>query len=220
MTQTDHRRVDCTCPRARHVHGTEAAYTRDRCRCLPCRLARSTAVAAWKAGEPLPGTTVPIIGTRRRLQALTTLGWSPPELAVHAGMHPGVVRRLRSDEGSHPSYADTAAVLTLTRDRVGVVYDRLWAVPSVGPKATVMRRMALRRGWLPPLAWDDDTIDDPGFVPHVAGTGGVDVVAVQRAVDGCRPVVLTRAERELAEVRLRASGVPVAEIERRLRRTA
>jgi transcriptional regulator with XRE-family HTH domain len=33
---------DCTCPQARHQHGTRAAYVSDRCRCRPCRDAHRT----------------------------------------------------------------------------------------------------------------------------------------------------------------------------------
>lgn len=32
---------DCTCPRARHEHGTRSAYVLDKCRCRPCRDASS-----------------------------------------------------------------------------------------------------------------------------------------------------------------------------------
>lgn len=41
------------------------------------------------------------------------------------------------------------------------LYDELSMVRPEGTYAGITRRQAARRGWLPPLAWDDDLLDVP-----------------------------------------------------------
>lgn len=104
-------------------------------------------------------------GTRRRLQALMVLGWSTTVLAAEMRRHWRTVARGRS------------AVRVEARTAVDVrdLYDRLWdqAPPASTPvdrqKASRARRFAASQGWVPPLAWDDDTIDDPAAEPVGAG---------------------------------------------------
>lgn len=56
-------------------------------------------------------------------------------------------------------------------ERVAKLYDQLWDVrPSQADhrdKISVSRATAYacKRAWLPPLAWDDDTIDNPAAQP-------------------------------------------------------
>jgi hypothetical protein len=45
---------------------------------------------------------------------------------------------------------------------VRVVYDRMSMTPGTSAYA---RNRAERQGWLPPLAWDDEMIEDPDYVP-------------------------------------------------------
>jgi hypothetical protein len=104
-------------------------------------------------------------GTRRRLQALIARGWSKRKLALRLGMKPSnfgitfVGRRVRAS----------------TARAVRVLYDELWDVAP--PEATHgdriaasrARRYARTQGYAPPLAWDDDTIDDPAAKPEGAG---------------------------------------------------
>lgn len=209
----------CGCARVNHKHGTEARYSRDHCRCLPCRLARHRYVAAWRTGQATERRTVPIIGTRRRLQALTVMGWSPPEIAERVGMDSQIVRRLRSNEASSPRYGDTATVLATTKTRVEAVYDQLWNVASPGPKATRMRRLAQANNWAPPLAWDDDTIDDrtahawSSTGPSTSGL--VDDVAVDQAIHG-RPVRLSKSDVREVVQRMTDAGYSAAAIAERL----
>lgn len=98
-------------------------------------------------------------GTRRRLQALQALGWSPRQLAVGLSASSEYVGKI--SRGEVPKVRVTTALAI--RD----LYDKLW--DSQPPQAdqrqrmivTRMRRKAARNGWAPPMAWDDDTIDDP-----------------------------------------------------------
>lgn len=146
--------------------------------------------------------TVPSIGVQRRVQALMALGWPKQELEA-AGI---------------PS----AQLVTRPRSRVSVegwrqvkgVYDELSM--TRGP-SELTRSRAIARGHPPPLAWDDDTLDDPRATPHQGtGTGFVlDNVAVARAVGShpkVAPIPLTPPE-QLATVReLTTRGTSVADI--------
>ncbi|GAA0969977.1 hypothetical protein GCM10009555_018090 [Acrocarpospora macrocephala] len=99
-------------------------------------------------------TPVDATGTRRRVQALVALGWSLSELARRIGWIPTNMPTL-----AHPATTTVqAATARLVRD----LYNQLSMHPApVGGSATRARRMAETKGWLPPLAWDDDLIDLP-----------------------------------------------------------
>lgn len=209
---TTRRRVDCTHPRASHQHGTRIAYVMDSCRCFPCALAYSRVRQIlktqltyhehdWRAPEAI----------QRRLQALQATGWTHTALARELGMSRQAVAALSSRPRDR-SYDHTLAA-------VAAVYDRLWDVRPTGVSADRCRTRAARLGYLPPLAWDDDFIDDPRAGVETTATGGVDPVAVERAIDGHPPVTLTKAERELATVRLAQRGYSASEIADRLRVT-
>lgn len=101
-------------------------------------------------------------GTRRRLRALIAAGWTASHLADRLGIHRGQASRILLRDGQ-PVMARTArAVIAL--------YDELWdADPyAVGVPAWACHRagrLAAQRGWPPPAAWDDDSIDDPAAQP-------------------------------------------------------
>jgi hypothetical protein len=77
------------------------------------------------------------------------------------------------------------------------------------------RARARALGYAPPLAWDDDAIDDPSAQPcpgnHAAGSSTeepvVDQVAVERALAGRSLAGLTAAERLAAVAHLAGQGV-------------
>jgi transcriptional regulator with XRE-family HTH domain len=110
-----------------------------------------------------PGAPVEAAGTRRRLQALIAVGHSGRSLAARLDMEPAHLHRILSGR---------PAVTAATARRVRGLYDRLWDQPP--PQATRGERIsaakarahAARRGWPPPLAWDDDAIDDPDARPE------------------------------------------------------
>lgn len=134
-------------------------------------------------------------GTRRRLQALVCMGWSQYELAG----------RLGYSAGNFGKVVHATRVTAATADAVAGLYDQLWDTPppqtDTRGRAAVGRakHRAQERGWLPPLAWDDDTIDDPTAAPDTGRGGGpvVDEVAIEQALTG-RRVVLTKAELNVA----------------------
>lgn len=150
-------KLDCRCPRARHEHGTRGAYDVDRCRCFPCRIAWSHAKAQYRRtgtyiiSDPL---FVSRVGTDRRVRALLALGWR----------HSDITARLRALDV--PCATETTQLLrrpgpfvwAATASAVACVYDDL--AMTVGPSQRTRDR-AVKLGYLPPLAWDDDLIDDP-----------------------------------------------------------
>lgn len=152
----------CDCPRSRHQHGTVVMYVNHRCGCPDCRRAHAAGAArrrrlvAYGAHQP---ALVDAAGSRRRLQALMTVGWSVTALAEDVGITAG---RL------HPLVNGRQRLVSRTRhDRLVELYDRLWDVrpPEHDRGSRVSaersRRHAARRGYRPPMWWDDDVIDDP-----------------------------------------------------------
>lgn len=178
----DHTRRDCTCPRTRHAHGTYNAYSYDGCRCDPCTRAHTAALGARRR-EIVYGRWGPWVnpaGTVRRLQALAALGWPMSTVAAHIGVDAAQTRRLCRGDTRRRMHRDTAA-------RVAAVYDRL---SMSRPTRWTHRNdrivaAAAAAGWVPPLAWDDDDIDNPDAQPTLAGpTGVLDGVAVARYTAG------------------------------------
>ncbi|WP_141724131.1 helix-turn-helix domain containing protein [Micromonospora carbonacea] len=179
----------------------------------PCKRVRRETAAAILAVRATtdnlaPGQIVDAAGTRRRAQALAALGWSLSEQA----------RRLGRTVGNYSQVLTASTVQLRTAWSVRDLYDELSTVtPPPGPTATRTRRWAQRKGFAPPLAWDDDTIDDPSVRPDLGGPDGdvIDEVAVQRALAGER-VTLTPAERDHAFRVGLARGLAVHAIGKRL----
>lgn len=153
-------------------------------------------------------------GTRRRLRALVALGWPVRHLQTRARVSSRTTWLL-----TQPTHDDTL-ILVSTRETFRRLYDELSLTrPAPSRGVTRARALAAARGWPPPLAWDDETIDDPAASPQLTVDDGDDVIdpiAVDVAVAGERPVTLTRAERFAALERLAAAGLPDRAIADRL----
>lgn len=106
---------------------------------------------------------IPGHGTRRRLQALARLGWSVQRLADGSG-----IDRQRLDGALRGRDVQARTALAVQR-----LYDALWDTPPTAltprQQATIDRtiRRAQAAGWAPPLAWDEDRIDDPDATPTI-----------------------------------------------------
>jgi len=104
------------------------------------------------------------VGTRRRLRALAARSWSPRALEKETGIPARVIRRALD------GYDDLAPNLSAV---VEAAYDRLWHLRPPAETAADQRDAeataahAARKGWAPPLAWDDDLIDLPDARPAV-----------------------------------------------------
>ncbi|WP_436008040.1 hypothetical protein [Knoellia sp. LjRoot47] len=113
---------------------------------------------------------VPSIGATRRVQALMAIGWRKTDLEAAGVPTAQLVTRTGRDWISVAGWRQT-------RD----VYERLSMMP--GP-SQACRDRARSRGYAPPLAWDEDAIDDPRAAPDAGPESpvAVDHVAVDRAV--------------------------------------
>lgn len=100
------------------------------------------------------GSFIDITGSSRRLRALIAIGWKQTDLASRMGRD---VSNLASIVHAQRPYCtvDTAR-------RIRILYDDLSMTPGGSLRSL---RNAERRGWLPPLAYDDDQIDDPAAHP-------------------------------------------------------
>jgi DNA-binding CsgD family transcriptional regulator len=127
----------------------------------------ATAILAVEANlDTLGGTAlVDCAGTRRRLHALVATGWSLAKLADRLGISRGNLGKTLATDRVHASTARTVRAL----------YDELWdqAPPEATHRdkiaASRTRNIARVRGWPPPQAWDDDTIDDPAATADLGG---------------------------------------------------
>ncbi len=92
--------------------------------------------------------TRPAFGARRRLQALAVIGWTTHEMSTRTGVAETTIAAIQRGETATISATRHATVLAL--------WSQLSGTP--GP-SSIARARAVRRGWAPPLAWDDP--DDP-----------------------------------------------------------
>ena len=98
-------------------------------------------------------------GTVRRLQALMALGWCRRWLEARLTMSTRTGWLLTRTPGPH-------LVTVGLRDRVIATYNDIAMTPPPATRyAARTRNLARAAGWPPPLAWDDDTIDDPKARP-------------------------------------------------------
>jgi hypothetical protein len=170
--------------------------------CDACRDANALYQRRYRKTRALYGDrSVDATGTRRRVQALSVLGWSTTQIAERIGM---VQNQLWMTTQQDVVYKSTAA-------RVAEIYEALsMTVPpatTTGERISVSRTRshALRAGWAPPLAWNN--IDDPNEMPDWGGADDdeIDAVVVERLVAG-RRIPSTHAEKLEAMRRWLAAG--------------
>lgn len=137
-----------------------------------CTLRIADAILAVTA-RPVDRATVDATGVRRRIQALVRAGWSQQDIGDHLGI----------DHSRVWQWANQNRVTKATFATVRAVYDRLHLEDGPTIQAVQMGR---RRGWPPPEAWSDDTIDDPGAQPYDWCRDDVDDVLVARVAEGKR----------------------------------
>ncbi|MCD2263272.1 hypothetical protein K3888_11240 [Dietzia aurantiaca] len=118
------------------------------------------------------GQRVDPTGTARRLQALVAIGHSQRSLAARLGV---------LESNMPPIVGGTRLATAGMARKVAALFEELQLTPGDSVRA---RSMASRRGWMSPLAWDEDTIDDPAAAPMVDAECDTDVddIAVERGV--------------------------------------
>jgi hypothetical protein len=122
------------------------------------RITHATAAKILAApAQPVDGSGwIPSLGTVRRLRALTVMGWSMRDLSERCELQESTLAALRNPvhKMTRPKFAAIVAGL----------YSELSGTHGPGRHAATRAR---NRGWLPPAAWDDDSIDDPNTEPAV-----------------------------------------------------
>ena len=152
MHATDNTgRTNPDCPAVRH--GTMAARTFHHCRC-PQALAACAAYEKRRILDQVAGhrRTHPAAGTIRRIRALYAIGWPAAHLADELGISTSRLANLARQRTVHAG----------TAGRVRELYDRLSG--TAGPSDRLAQR-SLAWGYVPPIGWDDDTIDNPDAQP-------------------------------------------------------
>lgn len=138
-----------------------------------------TRVAAWVEAAvlavPVPdraaevtteNALVPILGARRRFQALVASGYP----AAHLAREMGVARTNRTvcSLMGHRADSDGRVTQEISAERereVKALFDRLQMTPGPSRQARALGQL---RGWPLPLEWDESAIDDPNGRPERA----------------------------------------------------
>lgn len=131
-------------------------------------------------------------GTERRIKALGANGWPLADIA----------RRIGWRRHNLVQIFERSEVFPRTFTRVAEVYDELWdQQPEPSRWVTRAKAIASRDGWFPPLAWDDETIDDrdalPCLLPPVVAVERDLELAVQHRVAGHAVPITSAVRREL-----------------------
>jgi transposase len=143
----------------RLLHGEPAKRLKAPTTILKSTSDRLLSFAPVEDRKRYDGTVLEIvdsIGTQRRVQALICCGYSMTFLANELGVSKQAVHLWMKNDN----------VSLLNADAVKVIYDKLWDTepprntPAEKKAYTTSKKMALENGWPPPMAWDDDTIDD------------------------------------------------------------
>jgi len=110
------------------------------------------------------GAKISSIGTTRRIQALVAVGWSQSKIAA----------RLAIGRANFTALAQGRTGVTTARAKaVADLYDQLWN--TAPPRAEWRDKIAYTRsiryaalaGWVVPMAWDEDTLDNPEATPDL-----------------------------------------------------
>lgn len=129
----------------------------------PSRRIRPETEAAILAVKAVPGNLaesalVDVTGTRRRLQALIASGWPQRWLADRLGV---------TWKEFYAAMYRQERVEAATARAVAGLYDQLWNceppqdTPAQQHAVRNARKLAEKRRWPLPQAWDDDVIDNP-----------------------------------------------------------
>lgn len=146
---------ECTHPRARHQHGTRAAYVKDRCRCTDCTAA-NTAVSRAVTRKRTYGRWNPYVDAspvREHIAALRAAGIGVERIAQLAGLSVSHIRQLA--ERGRGDFPGTQRVRPRTAARVlGIALDDASRAPRSRVEATGTRRRLqalIATGWAPEL---------------------------------------------------------------------
>lgn len=102
---------------------------------------------------------VPVLGARRRVQALIAHGYPQSHLARELGINPSSSTMCSLIGRPNTANGGTGQTITAHRERaIRDLFDRLQMTPGPSDRARAYGR---ERGWPLPFEWDEDAIDDP-----------------------------------------------------------
>lgn len=129
-----------------------------------------TLLAYWPTlDDYIDAAILDACGSRRRLQALAVRGIPTTRVAAHLGLPKPVVERAKRNSQV------TARTARLIRDAYNDLSAKNGEQSGVTPwSARRCATQAQAKGWAPPAAWDDDTIDDPSAQPNWTGHCGTE----------------------------------------------
>jgi len=193
-------------------HGTNAGYIAhaftDRNYCEPCRAAhvrkrKETSLRILRGQRAKIDAT----GTVRRVQALLALGHTHPEIAAASGGAKNISKNVILNRYGHV-HVDVVQAIKRAYEQLSMTVPTHWRNQECA-------RRAKKLGYLPPLCWDDDRIDDPSYRPSLARADvhkhdQVDPVVVERILAGDTYLHTTRAEREAVARRWKGSQYELA----------
>jgi hypothetical protein len=104
------------------------------------------------------GMSVDITASRRRLQALAYLGYTSRQIAQMCGKDYLNIGHFCDRQKT--VWKDTAEALEKAYEKYSMI------TPEHNRATTFAKNYARRRGYVGPLAWDDETIDDPRALPQ------------------------------------------------------
>jgi len=176
------------CPSPRH-HTASAYYYGCKSPEAKKRRSEQRKRSDYLAKRGMPAR-VSAVGFIRRYRALCCLGWTTDVQIEMAGIRFDITHIMRRGH-----------VHRSTHDAMVKLYDQLWA--TAGPSSRT-RLLAARKGWLPPMAWDDDELDNPAYVsPEEIFRAHTEALAENR-----------RFERLAAKRRARAEAATLAPVTR------
>ncbi|MFE4915881.1 hypothetical protein ACFRCX_30725 [Streptomyces sp. NPDC056652] len=167
-------------------------------------------MAVRATGEVTQGN-VSSVGAVRRIRALYALGHYQYQIAELSGLSRDFVSDLAAGQW---------AALSVDRDRaVRRAYDQLAMTVGTSWKT---RRWAERKGWVPPLAWDDDAIDDPKAFPQtdaIAPTYTEGANVVDRFLMGESVILDAAGRRQAIQHLMEWTEMPLEQVAARMEMT-
>lgn len=109
-------------------------------------------------GDYASGARVDATGTRRRLQALTALGWSVKRLCGEHDLDRQALDHALG--GAQLTTARTAQTVAAAYQRIGDRPPTMRSPADAGAVTRAKNKAALS-GWTPPAMWDPEVLDDP-----------------------------------------------------------
>lgn len=143
----------------------------------------------------------PVVGLRRRLQALTVMGYTSTFMARESGVNDyRYINQVKIGEKRVTNYMHRKGALAII-----AMYDKYRYTPAEeagvpGPSAARARTFARKRGYEHPDHWSTDTIDEPAAFPDTTGLCGTPHgwrAHKALGTDPCAPCLTAKAEREV-----------------------